>query len=119
MRLSYRVASATLLLLLAFFLVKYHLDSLRNGSLRPFWKPAKAQRPPDVYTHIKTKLNLPESSLLLKSQLSLETTEIVVPNDRILVMAKLAAEDTNWVGTDLAEYVCTRSALPWALLTPG
>lgn len=105
MRLSYRVASAALLVVLVFFLIKYHLDSLHNESLRPFWKPAPVQRPPDVFTHIRTKIKLPSSALRLSTQHNLETTEIIVPNDRILVMAKLAADDTNWVGTDLAEYV--------------
>lgn len=36
---------------------------------------------------------------------SREKTEIVVPNDRIIVMAKLKDVDTNWVGAELAEYV--------------
>lgn len=41
-----------------------------------------------------------------------DTTPITVPNDRIIVMAKLAVEDTNWVGAELAEYV----AIPFFLL---
>ena len=32
-----------------------------------------------------------------------ETTPIIVPNDRTLVMAKLSHEDTSWVGNDLNE----------------
>ena len=32
-----------------------------------------------------------------------ETTPIIVPNDRTLVMAKLSYEDTSWVGNDLNE----------------
>lgn len=34
-----------------------------------------------------------------------ETTPIIVPNDRVIVMAKLSTEDTSWVSNDLAEYV--------------
>lgn len=49
-------------------------------------------------------MNIPNSSLL-NMKPSRETTQIVVPNDRIIVMAKTKGVDTNWVGVELAEYV--------------
>ncbi|PWY93908.1 hypothetical protein BO94DRAFT_509862 [Aspergillus sclerotioniger CBS 115572] len=33
-----------------------------------------------------------------------ETTPIIVPNDRVIVMARLSTEDTSWVSTDLNEW---------------
>lgn len=34
-----------------------------------------------------------------------ETTPITIPNDRVIVMARLKHEDTSWVRNDLGEYV--------------
>lgn len=34
-----------------------------------------------------------------------ETTPITIPNDRVIVMARLSHEDTSWVRNDLGEYV--------------
>lgn len=105
MRLSYRLGSLAALLLLSLFLLNHHLDHLPHGSRSPFWKSSRATtKPPDVYTHRKTKLKFPDSSLL-RIQPSRETTEIIVPNDRIIVMARLSSEDTSWVSADLTEYV--------------
>jgi hypothetical protein len=101
MRLSYRLGSLLLLALFAVFLLSRNVGSLPND--KPLQKPSKpASRPRDIFTHIKTKLRLPQSRIL-GMRPSRETTEIVVPNDRIIVMARLAAEDVGWVSGDLTE----------------
>lgn len=103
MRLSFRLASLALVLLVSLFLLSRHLDSLPHSSIARSSR-AGAAKSRHVLTTLKTKLNFPESSVL-KIQPSRETTDIFVPNDHIVVMARLASEDVDWVSGDLAEYV--------------
>lgn len=103
MRLSYRLGSLLLVALVAVFLLSRNVDSLHLPNDKPLQKPSKPDsRPRDIFTHFKTKLRLPQSRIL-GMRPSRETTEIVVPNDRIIVMARLAAEDVGWVSGDLTE----------------
>lgn len=105
MRLSYRVGTILLplllILLLTLLLLSYHHNSLPHDSRLP--RPARSEStPPDVFTHIKTKLKLPESRIL-DFKPSRKTTQILVPNDKIIVMARLSEENTDWVSGDLTE----------------
>ncbi|RAL12874.1 DUF3431 domain-containing protein [Aspergillus homomorphus CBS 101889] len=50
------------------------------------------------------KNNEDDDGIALGSRPMYETTPIIVPNDRVIVMAKLAAEDTAWVSNDLADW---------------
>lgn len=105
MPLSCRVGTVLLplllVLLLTLVLLSYHHNSLPDDSRLP--RPARSESMSlDVFTHIKTKLKLPESRIL-DFKPSRETTQILVPNDKIIVMARLSEENTDWVSGDLAE----------------
>ncbi|GFG20403.1 hypothetical protein IFM61606_00528 [Aspergillus udagawae] len=114
MRLSYRVGSAALLIL-AFILIKRHLDSLQDDSHVPsFWQfsnvvGAGAAEPvgtpeskPGNKKPQETPVPAVDETLPIKQ--TYEITPIIVPNDRVIVMAKLSKEDTSWVSTDLNEW---------------
>jgi hypothetical protein len=113
MRLSYRVGLATLLIL-AFILIKRHLDSLQDGSHVPSsWQfsnvvgggaaepVATPASKPEHEKPQETPVPAVEEPLPIKQ--TYEITPIIVPNDRVIVMAKLSKEDTSWVSTDLNE----------------
>ena len=139
MTLTYRVASAALLIL-TIVLIKRHLDHVQDDlRVQPFWKisspppaapdspakefvpetpvipedaPAKQNAPaaapesyhdrarPGVGGLRKTK---PGDRKVLSKKPAYETTPIIVPNDRTIVMAKMSWEDTSWVSNDLNE----------------
>lgn len=137
MTLTYRVASAALLIL-AIILIKRHLDHVQDDSrVQPFWQisspapasadslanefvpetpvipdnnPAKEDAPaaPESYHDrarpgvggLRTK---PGDRKVLSKKPEYETTPIIVPNDRTIVMAKMSWEDTSWVSNDLNE----------------
>ncbi|KAF4218864.1 hypothetical protein CNMCM8980_003560 [Aspergillus fumigatiaffinis] len=114
MRLSYRVGLATLLIL-AFILIKRHLDSLQDGSHVPSsWQfsnvvgggaaepVATPTSKPENEKPQETPVPAVEEPLPIKQ--TYEITPIIVPNDRVIVMAKLSKEDTSWVSTDLNEW---------------
>ncbi|GIK07744.1 hypothetical protein Aspvir_003411 [Aspergillus viridinutans] len=114
MRLSYRVGSAALLIL-AFILIKRHLDTLQDDSHVPsFWQfsnvvgggAAEPVATPDSKPENKKPQETPvpavEETIPIKQ--TYEITPIIVPNDRVIVMAKLSKEDTSWVSTDLNEW---------------
>jgi hypothetical protein len=103
MRLSYRVGSAALLIL-AIFLIKRHLGSIQDDSRVPltsFWRFGGSSATSDSSNHQEVGKPLLESDVVAHQ--TYETTPIIVPNDRALVMAKLASEDTSWVTNDLNE----------------
>ncbi|BCR90600.1 DUF3431 domain-containing protein [Aspergillus chevalieri] len=138
MTLTYRVASAALLIL-AIILIKRHLDHVQDDSrVQPFWQisspapasadslanefvpetpvipdnnPAKEDAPaaPESYHDrarpgvggLRTK---PGDRKVLSKKPEYETTPIIVPNDRTIVMAKMSWEDTSWVSNDLNEW---------------
>lgn len=119
MRLSYRVGSAALLIL-TFILIKRHLDSLQHDSHVPsFWQFSNvveggAAEP--TSTPVATSVATPDSKAekpqekpdtavaeTIPIKQTYEITPIIVPNDRVIVMAKLSSEDTSWVSTDLNE----------------
>ncbi|PWY75430.1 hypothetical protein BO70DRAFT_318780 [Aspergillus heteromorphus CBS 117.55] len=129
MRLSYRVGAAALIIF-AIILIKRHLDLIQddaqvqsgwhfgsftgessdssssssNGntdtaSTKPKSKPKlTGDKTPDDYVNGNQKDDA------LASRPVYETTPIIVPNDRVIVMAKLASEDTSWVSSDLNEW---------------
>jgi hypothetical protein len=114
MRLSYRVGSAALLIL-AFILIKRHLDSLQDDSHVPsFWQfssvvgagaaepVATPESKPGNKKPQETPVPAVDETLPIKQ--TYEITPIIVPNDRVIVMAKLSKEDTSWVSTDLNEW---------------
>lgn len=139
MRLSYRIGTAALLIV-AIFLIKRHLDLVQDDSrVQSGWsyngvsggsgssEPAANDKSKDA-TIPASKEELPvvgggkkdqsaaaaddnDDGIALGSRPVYETTPIIVPNDRVIVMAKLAAEDTAWVSNDLAEYVSPQSKL--------
>lgn len=144
MTLTYRVASAALLIL-AIILIKRHLDHVQDDSrVQPFWQisssppsaspanefvpetpvipdtaPAKQDAP--VNNNNAASENSYHDSArpgvgrggrkakpsgdrkVLSKKPKYETTPIIVPNDRTIVMAKMSWEDTSWVSNDLAE----------------
>mgnify|MGYP001150020098 CR=1 FL=1 len=106
MRLSCRLGSVLPFLVILFFLLTLALLPRKDDPLPvepEVKKPARSRsKPLDLFTHFKTKLKLPEPGVL-ERQPSRETTEIIVPNDRIVVMAKLSFEPTDWVPGDLSE----------------
>ncbi|KAH8433797.1 DUF3431 domain-containing protein [Aspergillus melleus] len=113
MRLSYRVGLAALFIF-AVVLIKRHLDFLQDdtrpqsvwqlnlggnsGSQQQQQQQQQPQNPADQGSKGPV-VNPP-----VKAQPTYETTPIIVPNDRVIVMAKLAAEDTAWVSIELAEW---------------
>ena len=104
MRLSIRVGTAALLIL-AIFLIKRHLDTVQDDSrvsLSSFWRFGGSSAGSDeVNQGDQVDKTAMESDVIVPQ--TYETTPIIVPNDRTLVMAKLASEDTSWVANDLAE----------------
>lgn len=104
MRLSLRVSAAAALIILTLVLVCRNLktkgESLQDiwhfdtgsfrTSLRPKPQPDPSQRKWRVASDRKPALVY-------------QTTDIVVPNQGAIVMAKLKEEDTAWVGAELAE----------------
>ncbi|OJK01352.1 hypothetical protein ASPACDRAFT_77125 [Aspergillus aculeatus ATCC 16872] len=132
MRLSYRIGTAALLIV-AIFLIKRHLDLVQDDSrVQSGWSFNGVSGGPgssDAATNDKSKdATVPASKeeipvvgggkkdqpaaaaddnddgIALGSRPVYETTPIIVPNDRVIVMAKLAAEDTAWVSNDLADW---------------
>ncbi|KAE8151663.1 hypothetical protein BDV25DRAFT_89756 [Aspergillus avenaceus] len=104
MRLSIRVGSAALLIL-AIFLIKRHIDSIEDDlriPLSSFWRysgsstATSSSSQGEKASETTDTINVPIQTY--------ETVPIVVPNDRALVMAKLASEDTSWVANDLNEW---------------
>ena len=119
MRLSVRIASATLLIL-AIFLIKRHLDGLQDDARvqSAFWHWDFFKNPQSASPDHS---NPPNPDIINQSALdepperpppTYETTPIIVPNDRVIVIAKLASEDTSWVSNDLAEYVHDMTSFP-------
>lgn len=165
MGLSYRVASAALLLILAIVLIKRHLDYTQNESfVQPFWQfsspsPSEASLqaspvPPASHQFVPGQPVVPESFTphaantangasvnqnqnknvgsigksgrpgfgrgrekgagrpdskpggnrkVLNKKPLYETTPITIPNDRVIVMARMSDQDTSWVRQELAE----------------
>ncbi|PLB44894.1 hypothetical protein P170DRAFT_440099 [Aspergillus steynii IBT 23096] len=111
MRLSYRVGLAALFIF-AVVLIKRHLDFLQDDT-RPqsVWQlnlggnSGSQQQEQQQQQAPNQGSNGPAVNPPVKiAQPTYETTPIIVPNDRVIVMAKLAAEDTSWVSNELAEW---------------
>ncbi|KAL5357602.1 hypothetical protein BJX96DRAFT_144842 [Aspergillus floccosus] len=111
MRLSVRIASAALLIL-AIVLIKRHLDGLQDDDRvqSAFWHWDFLKNPPST---APDHSNHPNPDIINQSAFDepperpppiYETTPIIVPNDRVIVIAKLSSEDTSWVSNDLAEW---------------
>ncbi|EAW13505.1 DUF3431 domain-containing protein [Aspergillus clavatus NRRL 1] len=109
MRLSYRVGSAALLIL-TFFLIKRHLNTIQDDSLvQSLWQFTNVPEeslPEPVVTPASHQEMIYATPTAGKepSTPTFETTPIIVPNDRVIVIAKLSREDTAWVGIDLGEW---------------
>ncbi|KAA8650268.1 hypothetical protein EYZ11_006098 [Aspergillus tanneri] len=102
MRLSYRVGLAALFIF-AIFLIKRHLDFLQDDTrAQSFW-PLNINGNPGTHETPNGRASQGKEPLIV-TQPTYETTPIIVPNDRVIVMAKLAAEDTSWVSIELAEW---------------
>lgn len=131
MRLSYRIGAAALIIL-AIILIKRHLDLVQDDarvqsgwSFSSFSAESAADGSSNNVNSGNDGVSTPKNSkpILTGSDNSnsngktkgssdsavsrplYETTPIIVPNDRVIVMAKLSTEDTSWVSNDLAEYV--------------
>ncbi|EIT77125.1 hypothetical protein F9C07_10440 [Aspergillus flavus] len=105
MRLSIRVGTAALLIL-AIFLIKRHIDTVQDDSRVPlssFWRFGGSSAGSDSGNQGAPVDKTAMESDVISPQ-NYETTPIIVPNDRALVMAKLASEDTSWVANDLNEW---------------
>ncbi|KKK18104.1 hypothetical protein P175DRAFT_0502484 [Aspergillus ochraceoroseus IBT 24754] len=102
MRVSHRIGAAALLIILI-FLIKRHLDSTTDAP-RPktLWNYNVGSKSDNSEFDLwKSKWSASEAGV---SRQEYETTPIVVPNDRVIVMARLSTEDTNWVSADLADW---------------
>lgn len=103
MRLSYRIGAAGLLITSIFLLIRLFDLAPQVRRPRTLWSFNVGSRPDSSeIASWKSKWSKSESGV---SPQHYETTPIVVPNDRIIVMAKLSTEDTNWVSADLTECV--------------
>ncbi|CAK41965.1 uncharacterized protein An14g02280 [Aspergillus niger] len=130
MRLSYRIGAAALIIL-AIILIKRHLDLVQDDarvqsgwSFSSFSAESAADGSSNNVNSGNDGVSTPKNSkpILTGSDNSnsngktkgssdsavsrplYETTPIIVPNDRVIVMAKLSTEDTSWVSNDLAEW---------------
>ncbi|KAF9894442.1 hypothetical protein FE257_007945 [Aspergillus nanangensis] len=110
MRLSYRVGSAALLIL-GIFLIKRHLDLIQDDSrIQSFWQfnyLGDSSHTDNSKNTVEGQTPFPSDTGRDSSHRArpiYETTPIIVPNDRVIVIAKLAAEDTSWVSNDLADW---------------
>lgn len=104
MRLSLRVGSAAVLIIVALFLLnrRFHAEvhiprsfwtfdtTSFRAALRPQTQQDASHRKWGIGTAHKVELNY-------------EQTQIVVPDEGIIVMGKLREEDTAWVSQELAE----------------
>ncbi|KAJ6153622.1 hypothetical protein N7470_006581 [Penicillium chermesinum] len=108
MRLSLRVGSAAVLIIIALFVINrnlptvdqapkrfWHFDttSFRAPTLRPQETPQEAARR-KWGTGSSNKVNLDWSK-----------TPIEVPNEGVIVMGRMRDQDTAWVGAELSEYM--------------
>ncbi|BCS30523.1 DUF3431 domain-containing protein [Aspergillus puulaauensis] len=103
MRGSLRIGAAALLTISLLFLLG-RLVNVAPQVPRPQarWIFNVGSRPdPSELNTWRSRWSKSESGVAPKTY---DTTPITVPNDRIIVMAKLAVEDTNWVGAELAEW---------------
>lgn len=103
MRLSVRIGAAALIVCL--IIVVGRLFNVGPEVPRPPapWIFNVGSRP-DPSELEKWKSRWPQGESGVRPQ-HYDTSEIVVPNDRIIVMARKSNEDTSWVSADLAEYV--------------
>lgn len=105
MRLSIRVSAAAALIILTLVLVNRSLKS-KGESLQDLWhfdtgSFRTSLRPkPQSDTGSQRKWRVASDN---KPALVYQTTEIVVPNQGAIVMAKRKEDDTAWVGAELAE----------------
>lgn len=103
MRLSLRVGSATALIILALFLLsrRYHAE---DHIPRSFWTfdttSFRAALRPQTQGAGPRKWGIGTTHPV---ELKYKTTQIVVPDEGIIVMGKLREEDTAWVSQELAE----------------
>lgn len=103
MRLSYRIGAAALLVTLVFLVGRLFNFGSQVPRPRTPWVFNVGSRPdPTELASWKSRWSTAESGV---NPQNYDSTPIIVPNDRIIVMAKLAAEDTNWVSADLTECV--------------
>ncbi|KAL5341020.1 hypothetical protein BJX70DRAFT_85524 [Aspergillus crustosus] len=102
MRLSYRIGVAALVISLLFLLGRVFHVGPQGPHSRKSWVFNVGSRPdPAELASWKSRWSIGESGVLPQTY---DTTPIVVPNDRIIVMAKLSTEDTNWVSAELGEW---------------
>ncbi|KAL4773152.1 hypothetical protein BDW60DRAFT_28498 [Aspergillus nidulans var. acristatus] len=102
MRLSYRIGAAALLVTLVFLVGRLFNFGSQVPRPRTPWVFNVGSRPdPTELASWKSRWSTAESGV---NPQNYDSTPIIVPNDRIIVMAKLAAEDTNWVSADLTDW---------------
>ncbi|KAL4977676.1 hypothetical protein BDW66DRAFT_158761 [Aspergillus desertorum] len=102
MRLSYRIGAGALLVTLVFLLGRLFSFGAQVPRPRTPWVFNVGSRPdPAELASWKSRWSTAESGVAPQNY---DSTPIIVPNDRIIVMAKLAAEDTNWVSADLTDW---------------
>jgi hypothetical protein len=103
MRPSVRIGGAALLITAIFLLGRLFSAAHHAPRPRTFWTFNVGSRP-DPAELASWKSRWPKEQTGVSGQ-HYDISPIVVPNDRIIVMAKLSTEDTNWVSADLTEYV--------------
>ncbi|KAJ0421108.1 hypothetical protein BJY00DRAFT_111689 [Aspergillus carlsbadensis] len=102
MRLSVRIGGAALLITAIFLLGRLFNAAHHVPRPRTFWTFNVGSRP-DPAELASWKSRWPKDQTGVTGQ-HYDISPIVVPNDRIIVMAKLSTEDTNWVSADLTDW---------------
>ncbi|KAL2786018.1 hypothetical protein BJX66DRAFT_43153 [Aspergillus keveii] len=102
MRPSVRIGGAALLITAIFLLGRLFSAAHHAPRPRTFWTFNVGSRP-DPAELASWKSRWPKEQTGVSGQ-HYDISPIVVPNDRIIVMAKLSTEDTNWVSADLTDW---------------
>ncbi|KAJ5151631.1 hypothetical protein N7492_009926 [Penicillium capsulatum] len=107
MRLAIRIGSAALLIIVSLLLLNRRYQAVAVPVPKSFWhfdtttfRAAFNANPPKQDSSYR-KWGVGTGQLVA---LDYKTTKIEVPNEGIIVMGKLRAEDTSWVSSELAEW---------------
>lgn len=108
MRLAIRILAAALLLFVSLFLLNRRYNAVEVPVPKSFWhfdtttfRAAFNPNPPKLDSS-RRKWGVGTGHAMA---VDYKTTQIQVPNEGVIVMAKLRDEDTSWVSAELAESV--------------
>lgn len=120
MRLSLRIGSAAVLIIIALVYINRNLKTVVTHTPQAFWhfdttsfRAAALQHQQTPQEAASRKWGLGTGN---KASNSWAKTPIEIPNEGVIVMGKLRDQDTAWVSAELAEYVNSPPARPRARL---